>query len=140
MCSLSHAELIDFNTHHKIAEEDLDTYCFRSAYAFQLLHNGYGFGMNDTIRATNVINGQKVGWALGAMLYEINAMPWQYAQADEGLLEVATSGHIRVASELALLAIITFATIFSLLILFVRREGKLREMYEPIKEVSMHHV
>jgi len=79
VCSLSHDELVEFNTHpHKFLEDDLDSYCFRSAYAFQLLHNGYGFGRNATIRATNVIDGQKVGWALGAMLYEINTMPWEY--------------------------------------------------------------
>jgi len=140
VCALDHAGLVEFNKHHKVSEEDLDSYCFRSAYTFQLLHNGYGFGMNETIRATNVINGQKVGWALGAMLYEINTMPWQYTknEIDFGLLEVNTStGKVHIASELILLVIITFAAIFSLLILFVRRERNLRNMYEPIKDVSI---
>ena len=42
------------------------------------MRNGYGFKMEDNITATNVINGQKVGWALGSMLYEINTLPWTY--------------------------------------------------------------
>ena len=140
VCSLSHAELVDFNTHHKILEEDLDSYCFRSAYAFQLLHNGYGFGMDDTIRATNVIDGQKVDWALGAMLYEINTMPWQYAREDENdndlLVGVSTTtGHVRVTTELAVMVMIVFGVLSALLMVFVRRERNLRRMYEPIKDV-----
>lgn len=83
-CAMSRDELLDYNVNSRVNGKplvdpaDLETYCFRSVYAFQLLHNGYGFGLNDTIRATKVIAGHKVGWALGAMLYEINTMPWQY--------------------------------------------------------------
>jgi len=58
--------------------EDIATYCFRSAYAFQILHNGYGFELDDYVTSTEIVNGQKVGWAVGAMLYEINTLPWQY--------------------------------------------------------------
>jgi hypothetical protein len=39
--------------------------------------------MEDNITATNVINGQKVGWALGSMLYEINTLPWTYIPRKE---------------------------------------------------------
>ena len=68
VCSMSHEELVEFNKNGaRVEDELLDSFCFRSAYAFQLLHNGYGFRMDDTIRAAKVINGQKVGWALGAM-------------------------------------------------------------------------
>ena len=142
VCSLDHEGLVAFNTHHhSFPEDELDSYCFRSAYTLQLLHHGYGFSADDTIRATNVIHGQKVGWALGAMLYEINTMPWRYAEPDVmnlGVLKVHTgSGTVHIASELVLLVVITVATIISLLILFVRRERHLRDMYEPVKEVTV---
>ena len=142
VCSLDHEGLVAFNTHHhSFPEDELDSYCFRSAYTLQLLHHGYGFSADDTIRATNVIHGQKVGWALGAMLYEINTMPWRYAEPEVmnlGVLKVHTgSGTVHIASELVLLVVITVATIISLLILFVRRERHLRDMYEPVKEVTV---
>ena len=91
----------------------------------------------DDDEAQPQAHGQKVGWALGAMLYEINTMPWEYAREKDNFLEEAAKGHIRVASELALLAALAFGVILSLLILFVRRERNLRHMYEPIKDV--HH-
>ncbi len=34
--------------------------------------------MEDVITAKDVVNGHKVGWALGSMLYEINTLPWTY--------------------------------------------------------------
>ena len=77
ICSMSREELLNFNdgfVNDDVAEE----YCFRAVYVFHLLHNGYGFPLDYNITATNVINGQKVGWALGAMLYEINTLPWNY--------------------------------------------------------------
>lgn len=39
--------------------------------------------MDDYITATNVVAGQKVGWALGSMLYEINTLPWKYITRNE---------------------------------------------------------
>lgn len=39
--------------------------------------------MDDNITATNVVEGQKVGWALGSMLYEINTLPWKYIPRNE---------------------------------------------------------
>jgi hypothetical protein len=74
-CSLSKEELLKFND-GRIDESIVEDFCFHSAFIFQVLHNGYGFKMDDYITATNVVNGQKVGWALGSMLYEINTQPW----------------------------------------------------------------
>ena len=38
--------------------------------------DGYGFPHNQTLTVVDQVNGNKVGWALGAILYEINALPW----------------------------------------------------------------
>ena len=75
------------NTNVTLSEEDLATYCFRAAYVHEMLAHGYGFQPNDRITATNVANGQKVDWALGSILYEINTLPWDY-------IEVHGANHI----------------------------------------------
>ena len=64
----------------------VEDYCFRSAYVFSLLRYGYGFNMEDNITSVDIIDGQKVGWALGAMLYEINAMPWAYSRQEHEIV------------------------------------------------------
>ena len=84
LCSMDHQQLTKFNN-GSLDDDVAITMCFRSTFAFELLHNGYGFQMNDNITATDVVNGQKVGWALGSMLYEINALPWIYLPKHEGL-------------------------------------------------------
>jgi hypothetical protein len=61
-----------------LGSDDLLKMCFNSAFAFQLLYTGIGFQMDDNITGSDVVNGQKVGWALGSMLYEINILPWMY--------------------------------------------------------------
>ena len=60
VCAFSHEEARDWASVEKFPDSEIDSYCFRSAYVFQLLHNGFGFHLNDTIRATNVVNGHKV--------------------------------------------------------------------------------
>jgi Golgi nucleoside diphosphatase len=137
-CSLSHDELLDYVQHVKVDRDQIDTYCFRSAYVFNLLHHGYGFKMTDTITATNVINGHKVGWALGAMLYEINALPWSY---EESTIALQQEQHeTQVAGHALFIVCVVVAMFASLLILFVARERRNRrdrEYYEPVKEVDM---
>jgi Golgi nucleoside diphosphatase len=136
-CSMSRSELVEFNN-GVVDESELDSYCFRSAYAFALLHDGYGFQLSDTIRATQVINGQKVGWALGAMLYEINAMPWRYeAEHEDFHLDHVPSGHF--SWEVNFIVATVLGMIATLLLVFVRRERRLRKLYEyePIKDVSI---
>jgi Golgi nucleoside diphosphatase len=136
-CYMSRSELVEFNN-GVVDESELDSYCFRSAYAFALLHDGYGFQLSDTIRATQVINGQKVGWALGAMLYEINAMPWRYEAEHENFhLDHVPSGHF--SWEINFIVATVLGMIATLLLVFVRRERQLRKLYEyePIKDVSI---
>jgi GDA1/CD39 (nucleoside phosphatase) family len=144
VCSLSHQELIEFIAGVDIGDNDdgsaeLDSYCFRSAYAYHLLHRGYGFTHNDTVRATRVIEGQKVGWALGAMLYEINAMPWTYNTDDKNFSISADDTHLHMAWETVCLLVIALGMVLTLLIVFWMRERSLRRLYrdqyEPVKEV-----
>lgn len=51
--------------------------CFIATYISVLLQDGYGFYANDTVTVIDTINGHKVAWALGAILYEINQLPWE---------------------------------------------------------------
>lgn len=167
VCAMSREELFAYNhqLHKPVSDgsgsgaggtedatnnNDLDTYCFRSVYAFQLLHNGYGFQLDDTIRATNVINGHKVGWALGAMLYEINAMPWTYQQQqpllpDSSDVTTGTGGrpphagpHHREFLFLGGVGVVALALLLLVLGLGQRRyRNKMQYEYEPIKEVEV---
>jgi hypothetical protein len=77
VCSLTWTELKAYNANlakDAFVDDDqtLSQMCFRSVFVYQLLSNGWGFGDNYTITVADVINGQKMGWALGCMLYEIN--------------------------------------------------------------------
>jgi hypothetical protein len=75
VCNLSWDKLHKYSS--KLEEpisddETLAQMCFRSLFVYHLLRNGWGFGDNYTMAVADVINGQKMGWALGCMLYEIN--------------------------------------------------------------------
>lgn len=81
LCSLNENELLSFNA-GRLEKEDALQMCFKSMFVYQLLHNGYGFKLDQRITAANVVNGHKIGWALGSMLYEINSLPWTYIPND----------------------------------------------------------
>lgn len=66
-CTLSKADILDFNS-DRVEAADVEQYCFQSVYALELL-KGYGFKEDDYITSAKIINGHKVGWAIGAMLY-----------------------------------------------------------------------
>lgn len=55
-------------------------YCFVATFGYVLLTDGYGFEPGRNLTVVNKIDGLKVTWALGAMLYEINALPWEYVR------------------------------------------------------------
>jgi len=81
ICSLSFNELQVYNSNLESPLKDPDVLkqgCFRSVYVYQMLRNGWEFGDDFVIHAADVINGHKLGWALGCMLYEINTLPWNF--------------------------------------------------------------
>lgn len=81
VCKLNWEELKEYNSNlaSPIDEEVvLAQFCFRSMFVYQMLRNGWEFGDDYELTAVDVINGQKMGWALGCMLYEINTLPWDF--------------------------------------------------------------
>jgi Golgi nucleoside diphosphatase len=85
VCNMSIDELLVYNESSRLnisTTEQLVESCFRAVFAFQMLHIGFGFALDSNITATNVINGQKVSWALGSVLYEINTRPWIYVDSN----------------------------------------------------------
>ena len=80
VCSMTKEETYKFND-GRVESDTVEQYCFRSVYALNLL-KGFGFQNEDFITAKKVINGHKVSWAIGAILYEINALPWEYQKLD----------------------------------------------------------
>lgn len=56
----------------------LRAYCWLSVYTVALLHEGFGFPMEESrLLWTSKIDDQDVTYALGAMLYEVNNLPWR---------------------------------------------------------------
>lgn len=83
VCSMTWKELKTFNKRKQKTKQESSTpslahYCFVASYTYSLLRDGYGFDLDRNITVVSKVNGLKVGWALGAMLYEINALPWEY--------------------------------------------------------------
>jgi len=84
VCALNWQELQDYHLNlgfrkkDLLSDETLAQMCFRSVFVYHLLRNGWGFGDEYEMTAVDVINGQKMGWALGCMLYEINTLPWDF--------------------------------------------------------------
>lgn len=81
ICSFSMGELIGFNAIKASPIKDpkaLMEMCFRASFVASFLVDGAGFPRDYKVTAMDVINGQKVGWALGSMLYEINTLPWEF--------------------------------------------------------------
>lgn len=79
VCLLDWRSLQDYNKNLPIPindDDELSQFCFRSVFAYQILRNGYGFADDFKITAVDVLNGQKLGWALGSILYEINTRKW----------------------------------------------------------------
>ena len=81
VCGLSWEELQAYNKELSDPISDpfeLGQYCFRSIFVYQILHNGYGFPDDSRITAVDILNGRKLTWALGSILYEINTLPWEF--------------------------------------------------------------
>lgn len=129
-CSLKQDDLHDYNNGSIKDEDELYSYCFRSVYVLQLLNHGFGFQMNDTIRSIHVLNGHKVSWALGAMLYEINTIPWIHQDPDQGKISLSH----RVGD--VTLALLTFAMFIALAYLYCKKQARRYSQYEPVKETE----
>lgn len=57
----------------KTPKRFLARYCFSAAYISALLTKGFNFARtSQRIRSVNKINGQDVGWTLGAVIYELS--------------------------------------------------------------------
>jgi len=132
VCGMSRTELIEFNKKTaQVDETTMDDMCFRSAYAYNILRNGYGFRMDEYITATNLVAGQKIGWALGAMLYEINTLPFTMV-ADEAI-DYERVAHTFTSSivTMALVGIFT-----SVAFIFFLKKKRTSSQYLPLKEAE----
>jgi GDA1/CD39 (nucleoside phosphatase) family len=139
ICNMDQDELLQFNKDNaRVPKGDVDDYCFRSSYVFNMLHHGYGFGLDEFITATDVLKGQKIGWALGAMLYEINTFPWKYNEHEpkdqnpltKTLGKGGTVPQLETFFLVMVLIGIVVATIGSFV---VRSKRKNREQYLALK-------
>lgn len=85
ICKMTLEELTEYNNNLKRGsvndEEELAQMCFRSVFVFEMLTTGYGFPTDYEITAVDTLNGYKLGWSLGSVLYEVNSLPWEIANS-----------------------------------------------------------
>jgi hypothetical protein len=94
--------------------------------------------MEDKITAINVIKGQKVGWALGAMLYEINTLPWHYKARDELQLFDTLIPKDDYYFIIAVISICSFG--FCLIMSSqVRRQRQFKSRYSSIDDIELEY-
>lgn len=83
ICSMSYEEVEQYfedsnlELHDDKLSDLIPYFCFLSAYTHVLLEDGFGFSSDQNLTVIDKVNGNKVGWALGAILYEINSLPWE---------------------------------------------------------------
>ncbi len=88
ICDMTYPELQKYNNKRAkpLAVTDLLQCCFQATLAAAMMIEGVRFPLNKTVTAIDVINGQKLGWPLGSMLYEINTLPWKFGgKLEKGL-------------------------------------------------------
>lgn len=57
----------------------LRTQCFKSAWIYAVLHNGFGMSTTkNRFKSTLEIDGQEVQWTLGALLHRMRYFPLRY--------------------------------------------------------------
>ena len=120
ICSMSVQQLQEYNIalgkDSPLEQDDSESLlrmCFQTTYAYTLLHHGYGFQLDDHVTAVKTLNGHKVGWALGSMLYEINTLPWEYKElnAVEVLTSTPWAGQFVIVSLFSLICITAYLAI-----------------------------
>ena len=142
ICSMSKDEIFEFNRNHaRVDDELVEDFCFRSSYAFNVLRNGYGFDFDAHITATEVINGQKVGWAIGAMLYEINTLPWKYVGSNHKANDDTDTNvymlHEHKLPHSTFIFVLLLGVMVSLVAMFSARRNRNRAYYNPIKDEAI---
>ena len=147
ICSFSLDDLVAHNKKldNPIEDENaLKAMCFRSAFVASFLIDGIGFPETYHVTALDVVNGQKLGWALGSMLYEINALPWEIEKKylhQLFALEIMGQGSI-VGKKLVLIELFAVISVGCVLMLgFVghRNISKMFRKNKKIKNVEAHN-
>lgn len=79
VCTMNITKLNAYNQNRPkpLSDDDLIQYCFRATFVAELFR-GWGFPGDYHITSVDQVNGLKLGWALGSMLYEINTLPWAF--------------------------------------------------------------
>ena len=77
VCAMDYGQVLQYSKDFNISAREEKYYCFSAVYTLVLLEVGYGFWPNSTLTVVDTVRGNKVGWPLGAILHEINNLPWE---------------------------------------------------------------
>lgn len=131
ICNMSKDDAVEYSKRIGTSTETIEDLCFRSSYAYNLLSEGYGFQSDDYIIATDVVDGLKVGWSLGAMLYEINTLPWKIDESNPNFL--ISAGHENPIAAVANIMLFVVLALVGVAIIGTRKSHIDRKHYEPLK-------
>jgi hypothetical protein len=142
ICEMDLDELTKYNSRnaHGVHDDELHQMCFRSIFIYEMFTTGYEFPEDYKITAVDTLGNQKLGWALGSMLYEVNSLPWDVART----VQVKAGKHQQVEkasmaamaanpwnhgsgismSESTVLLMAVLVALVSMLAMFRRRRGQ----------------
>ena len=86
-----------------------------------------------------IVAGQKVGWALGAMMYEINTLPWKYV-SDTNQADIAAKPLVenRYTGTTFFFGVLVSGLALAIFSIFRFRRYTRRDEYESIKSVDIN--
>jgi hypothetical protein len=88
VCYMSFSQAIDYYSSHSFFNDPdpelsnlLPNYCFVVSYVYLLLTAGYGFADDAVFTVSPIISNHRVTWTIGAIMHEINSLPWTVLEA-----------------------------------------------------------
>ena len=96
---IHYSEVNNLNSFEDRLGDRICNWCFLVSYTYALLVEGYGFRPDQSITVLDQVRGNKVGWPLGAILYELNTMPWVYEP------DITTADHWMAAVVMLIIGI-----------------------------------
>eukprot|EP01084_Bolivina_argentea_P062791 114780_1 len=78
ICGMTFSELKASKYYSDKSAKFLNAYCRQTTYIYTLLHEGYGFSVNNTpVVFLNQYNGSELSWTQGSILRDSNWLPYE---------------------------------------------------------------
>ncbi len=103
-----------------VSKKYLATYCFLGSHIVSLAGYGYGLPMDKPLNFVDKIGTVETGWALGAMIYEANLLP--FVKPHDG--DSSYLSHLEIALIVLLGFLFALLVFMSVLFIWMRRKQR----------------